>query len=124
MTDEMQELLSRIEELLLQKDYITLRSTLTELQEADIAALIGELPENNIPIVFRLLPKEIAAECFAYLEADVQETLINVFSDRELWNVISGLFVDIWSIYLRKCPRTSSSGSSKIRRMKSGKRSI
>ena len=104
MTDEMQELLSRIEELLLQKDYITLRSTLTELQEADIAALIGELPENNIPIVFRLLPKEIAAECFAYLEADVQETLINVFSDRELWNVISGLFVDDMVDILEEMP--------------------
>jgi len=94
MTDEMQELLSRIAELLLQKDYIMLRSTLTELQEADIAALIGELSEDDIPIVFRLLPKETAAECFVYLESDVQETLINVFSDRELWNVISGLFVD------------------------------
>lgn len=94
MEDETQELLPRIEELLAQKDYITLRSTLTELQEADIAALIGELPEDDIPIVFRLLPKETAAECFVYLESDVQATLINVFSDRELWNVIDGLFVD------------------------------
>ena len=94
MEDETQELLPRIEELLEQKDYITLRSTLTELQEADIAALIGELPEDDIPIVFRLLPKETAAECFVYLESDVQATLINVFSDRELWNVIDGLFVD------------------------------
>ncbi len=94
MTDATQELLTRIEELLVQKDYITLRSTLTELQEADIAALIGELSDDDIPIVFRLLPKETAAECFVYLESDVQETLINVFSDRELWNVIAGLFVD------------------------------
>ncbi len=94
MADETQELLTRIEELLVQKDYITLRSTLTELQEADIAALIGELSDDDIPIVFRLLPKETAAECFVYLESDVQETLINVFSDRELWNVIAGLFVD------------------------------
>ena len=94
MEEELQELLTKIEELLAKKDYLTLRSTLTELQEADIAALIGELPEDDIPIVFRLLPKETAAECFVYLDPDAQAALINVFSDRELWNVIDGLFVD------------------------------
>lgn len=92
--EEMQELFDKIQDLLVQKDYIALRSTLIELQEADIAGLIGELPDEDVPIVFRLLPKETAAECFAYLEPDVQATLINVFSDRELWNVIAGLYVD------------------------------
>ncbi len=87
-------MMNEIQELLTQKDYMTLRSTLMELQAADIAVLLNEFPEDDIPILFRLLPKETAAECFAYLESDVQETLINVFSDRELWNVISGLFVD------------------------------
>lgn len=87
-------MISEIQNLLVNKDYVTLRSTLMELPAADIAVLIGEFPADDIPILFRLLSKEMAAECFAYLEADVQETLINVFSDRELWNVIEGLFVD------------------------------
>jgi magnesium transporter len=104
MAEETQELLDRIEEMLAQKEYLTLRSTLNELQEADIAALISELPEDDIPIVFRLLPKETAAECFVYLEPDVQETLINVFSDRELWNVIDGLFVDDMVDMLEEMP--------------------
>lgn len=87
-------MINEIQKLLINKDYVTLRRTLMELPAADIAVLLGEFPADDIPILFRLLSKEMAAECFAYLEADVQETLINVFSDRELWNVIEGLFVD------------------------------
>lgn len=87
-------MIGEIQNLLVNKDYVTLRSTLMELPAADIAVLIGEFPADDIPILFRLLSKEMAAESFAYLETDVQETLINVFSDRELWNVIEGLFVD------------------------------
>lgn len=87
MMDEIQELLGK-------KDYMTLRSTLIEMQPADIAVLLGEFPADDIPILFRLLPKEMAAECFAFLDTDVQETLIGIFSDRELWNVIAGLYVD------------------------------
>lgn len=87
-------MINEIQKLLVNKDYVTLRRTLMELPAVDIAVLIGEFPADDIPILFRLLSKEMAAECFAYLEADVQETLINVFSDRELWNVIEGLFVD------------------------------
>lgn len=87
-------MINEIQNLLVNKDYVTLRNTLMELPAVDVAVLIGEFPADDIPILFRLLSKEMAAECFAYLEADVQETLINVFSDRELWNVIEGLFVD------------------------------
>ncbi|MGN1345270.1 MAG: magnesium transporter [Eubacteriales bacterium] len=87
-------MINEIQELLTKKDYIALRSTLIEMQPADIAVLLGEFPADEIPILFRLLPKEMAAECFAFLDTDVQETLVGEFSDRELWDVISGLFVD------------------------------
>ena len=87
-------MIHEIQELLSKKDYMTLRSTLIEMQPADIAVLLGEVPADDIPILFRLLPKEMAAECFAFLDTDVQETLIGIFSDRELWNVIAGLYVD------------------------------
>lgn len=87
-------MIHEIQELLSKKDYMTLRSTLIEMQPADIAVLLGEVPADDIPILFRLLPKEMAAECFAFLDNDVQETLIGIFSDRELWNVIAGLYVD------------------------------
>ncbi len=87
-------MINEIQKLLGTKDYITLRSTLINIQPADIALLLGEFPADDIPILFRLLPKELAAECFAFLETDVQENLIGIFSDRELWTVLEGLYVD------------------------------
>ncbi len=83
-----------IEQMLEQKDYISLRSRLIEEMPADIAALFAELPEDELPVVFRLLPKELAAESFAFMDSEVQELLINVFSDRELNSIIQGLYVD------------------------------
>lgn len=91
--DERNEI-KEIAQMLEQKDYISLRSRLIEEQPADIAMLFAELDEDEIPIVFRLLPKELAAECFAFMDSEVQEHLINVFSDRELNSVIQGLYVD------------------------------
>ncbi len=87
-------MMNEIQKLLGTKDYITLRSTLMEIQPADIALLLGEFPADDIPILFRLLPQEMAAECFAFLDTDVQENLIGIFSDRELWTVLEGLYVD------------------------------
>ena len=83
-----------IEKMLENKEYLALRSTLTEMQEADIAVLFGELPADNLPLMFRILPKEMAASCFAYMEPEVQQTLIEEFSDRELSSILDGLFVD------------------------------
>lgn len=91
--DERNEI-KEIEQMLEQKDYISLRSRLIEEQPADIAMLFAELDEDELPIIFRLLPKELAAECFAFMDSEVQEHLINVFSDRELNSVIQGLYVD------------------------------
>ncbi len=85
---------SDIEKLLKAKDYVPLRSLLTELQPADIAELFAELPADETPILFRLLPKEIAADAFAFMESDVQECLIEEFSDRELASVLAELYVD------------------------------
>lgn len=87
-------MINEIQKLLSAKDYITLRSTLIEMKPADIAFLLSEFPADDIPIIFRLLPKGMAAECFSFLESDVQETLIGIFSDRELWSVLEGLYVD------------------------------
>lgn len=83
-----------IEKMLENKEYLALRSTLTEMQEADIAVLFGELPADDLPLMFRILPKEMAASCFAYMEPEVQQTLIEEFSDRELGSILDGLFVD------------------------------
>ncbi|MBQ2726900.1 MAG: magnesium transporter [Clostridia bacterium] len=87
-------MLETIEKMLEEKEYLALRSTLTEMQEADIAALFGEMREDDLPLMFRILPKEMAASCFSYMEPEVQQLLIEEFSDRELTSILDGLFVD------------------------------
>lgn len=91
---EEETMLEKIEKMLEDKEYLALRSTLTELQEADIAALFGEMPADTLPLMFRILPKEMAAECFSYMDPEVQHTLLEGFSDQELETVLDGLYVD------------------------------
>lgn len=86
----MEKLIGLIEE----KKFIELKKALTNTQPADIAELFEELSADKILIAFRLLPKELAADTFAYLENDKQELLIKTFSDKELEDVFQELFID------------------------------
>ena len=88
------ELLEEIEEMTRRKQYKALRDILVELEPADIADLFDDLPEEMLPLLFRLLPKEPAAELFVELEPDVQEMLIRGFSNTELKEVLDELYVD------------------------------
>lgn len=77
-----------------EKKYKDLRECLLCLNPADIAILMEKLPEESVPLVFRILPKNIAADTFAYLDNDIREILIRVFSDAELKQVIDELYID------------------------------
>ena len=88
------ELLEKIEEMTRRKQYKALRDILVELEPADIADLFDDLPEEMLPLLFRLLPKEPAAELFVELEPDVQEMLIRGFSNTELKEVLDELYLD------------------------------
>ena len=83
-----------LEALLDSKKYGTLQDILVTLNGADIAALLSELPHNRISLLFRLLPKELAAETFVEMEPDVQEDLIRSFSDSELKEIVDELYMD------------------------------
>lgn len=83
-----------MESLLEQKKYATLRDILTTLQAPDIALLFHKLDQNKLPMLFRLLPKELAAETFVEMDEDAQELLIHGFSDTELKDVVDELYVD------------------------------
>jgi len=76
------------------KKYATLRDILSTMNPSDIAAIFDDLEERQIPIVFRLLPKETAAETFVEMEPDAQELLIRGFSDNELKEVLDELYAD------------------------------
>ena len=94
----MDETLTAAEEEILklceEKKYARLRSILTETNPADIAALLNECPEEQALIIFRLLPKELAADTFVEMDSDVQELLIKGFSDTELRDVMDEIYLD------------------------------
>ena len=64
------------------------------MNPSDIATLFLDLEEERIPLLFRLLPKELAAETFVEMEIDAQELLIRSFSDNELKQIVDELYVD------------------------------
>ncbi len=77
-----------------EKKYALLKPLLAELEPVDLAEIFSELDEEDLPIVFRLLPKELAAETFVEMNSTQQELLIRSFSDKELKLIIDDLFVD------------------------------
>ena len=80
--------------MLEEKKYMTMRDILVVMNPSDIAAIFADLEDQQIPIVFRLLPKEQAAETFVEMEPEAQELLIRGFSDSELKEVLDELYAD------------------------------
>jgi magnesium transporter len=81
-------------ELIEEKKFSKLRSMLDNMNPADIALILEEAEEKDLPVVFRILPKALAAEVFSYMESDMQQFLIEKFSDTELKTVLDELFMD------------------------------
>jgi magnesium transporter len=83
-----------LQTLLAEKKYSTIRDILVTMNPADIAAVFAGVESDKIPLLFRLLPKELAAESFVEMESEEQETLIKGISDSELRQVMDELYVD------------------------------
>ena len=92
--NERTELLEKIEDYVARKRYADLRDLLLPMEAPDIARLFGDLDEKVLPLAFRLLPKEQAAEVFVELDSDQQELLIQGFSNTELKEVLDELYLD------------------------------
>lgn len=86
----MDEILDLIDE----KQYTRLRQEIAEWNEADIAAVLEELPHEELLRVFRILPKGIAADVFAYLPIETEQDIITTLTDREATNIINNLMAD------------------------------
>lgn len=83
-----------IEKLIADRDYNELRKELNELNEADIASILEEVPREERPKVFRLLKKDMAADVFSFLPTDIEQELITALTDAEAANVINNLMAD------------------------------
>ena len=91
MTDEER---SSLYDLIENKKFKRLKEELCDMNEVDIADLIGELSPEITLVVFRLLPKDLSSEVFACLEIEQQRTIINSIEDRELHQIIEDLAID------------------------------
>ncbi len=87
-------------QLLQEKKFAQLKKELQEMNPADIAYLVEEMDEvdefgeRELTLLYRILPKEMAADVFTYMDSGMQKVLINAFSDKELRDVIDELYID------------------------------
>ncbi|MCH5279018.1 MAG: magnesium transporter [Christensenellaceae bacterium] len=88
------DLSSTIETLLENKRYNSVRDILVTVNAADIAIILADQPANRLIRLFRLLPKELASDVFVEMDSDLQEQLINSFSDKELGELVNELYMD------------------------------
>ena len=95
-----------LRKLLAEKKYATLREILITMNPADIAAIFNEMEEDRLPLLYRLLPKELAADTFVEMDQEAQELLIRGFSDSELKDVLDELFVDDAVDIIEEMPAT------------------
>lgn len=91
---EEKEPIELIKQYLEEKKYSKVRETLLAENAIDIAALFTEIDPEKLLLVFRLLPKELAAEVFVEMDSDMQMHLIRGFNDTELHAVFDELFLD------------------------------
>lgn len=84
----------KIQKLIEEQKFNELREYLMTMNSADFPSLFEDLEEDKILIIYRILPKEKAASVFAELDHDLQEKLINYFTDKELKIVLDELFFD------------------------------
>lgn len=81
-------------ELLESRNVKELQRRMVEMNEYDVAQFLSELEDKRMPMVFRLLPKDMAAEVFANFETPEQEHIINAITDSELAGIVEELYVD------------------------------
>jgi len=87
---ELKEFIKLIEE----KNFSDVQQNLIEMKEADIAELISELEDKQAALVYRLLPKTLAAEVFPFLNVETQTGISSLVSEDELKEIIATLNFD------------------------------
>ena len=93
-----------IRELFQTKQYTRLRQKMADMNTADIAAAFEELEEEELLKIFRILPKDLAADVFSYLEVDSQQYIITRLSDKDAAGIIDNLMADDATDFLEEMP--------------------
>ena len=93
-----------VKELLETKQYTRLRQKMAEMNTADIAVILEELDEEDLLKIFRILPKNMAADVFSYLEVDSQQFIITSLSEKDAASIINNLMADDATDLLEEMP--------------------
>ncbi|MCI8613652.1 magnesium transporter [Parablautia intestinalis] len=93
-----------VKELLKTKQYTSLRQKMAEMNAADIAVVLEEMDEEDLLKVFRILPKNMAADVFSYLEVDSQQFIITSLSEKDAAGIIDNLMADDATDLLEEMP--------------------
>ena len=104
MENRIEEGLEVLKEHLDKKQYVKMREWMSELNDADIAIMIEELEEEEMLKVFRILPKDMAADIFSYLPIEVEQYIITSLSEREAAKIIDNLMADDAADFLEEMP--------------------
>ena len=91
-------------ELIEQDHYVDARKILITMNEADIALLFEEIPEEKILRVFRMLPKTLAADAFSYMIAEQQQFIVESITEREIVSIVDEMFMDDTVDFLEEMP--------------------
>lgn len=95
MEERIEELEKQIKELLNEKQYHQIREILVDLNEADIAEIIETIEnEKDVVRIFRLLPKDNAAEVFSYIPVEYEQMIIESLTNREIGQIMNDLYSD------------------------------
>ena len=93
-----------LRQYLSEKKYKELRATLSEMNAADIAAIMDDMEDENSLRIFRILPKDMAADVFSDLEIESQQYIIQSLSDKEASNIIDNMMADDATDLLEEMP--------------------
>lgn len=95
-------------ELLAEKKYSAVKQLIAQMEEADLAKLFEKLENeedtDQFNRLFRLLPKETAAEVFSYMEPEIQEKIVRTLTDTELQHILDDLFMDDYVDLVEEMP--------------------
>ena len=91
--EDYKEIVEELEKLLDEHNYYGIKILLKDIEPADLSLILQEFPKK-IGTLFRLLPKDLAAECFVEMDSDYQEALLSSFTDNELKEVMDEIYVD------------------------------
>lgn len=96
--------MERVLQLIDKKKFIEARQELEKRNVVDIATLFEEMSKENVVKLFRVLPKDIAADVFAYMEHEQRVLIIDSLTDKEVSNIINELFIDDTVDFLEELP--------------------